>query len=167
MYDTVFEQYISLSKRNVWQRMSLILLILLKFSGAIARSSCPEVFLRKSVLKICSKFTEEHPCGSVISIKLQSSFIEIALPHGCSLNFCIFSEYLSYEHLWMAVSVLLRKLLDYCLWNSTEPKNADVSKINKKSFSLLYWTSGNLIHASRTFVKSIEVPTKVKNFFYH
>ena len=26
------------------------------------RSSHPEVFLRKVVLKICSKFTGEHPC---------------------------------------------------------------------------------------------------------
>ena len=43
-----------------------------------------EVFLRKSVLKICSKFTGEHPCRSLISIKLQSNFIEIALRHGCS-----------------------------------------------------------------------------------
>ena len=36
----------------------------------IDRSSHPEVFLRKGVLKICSKFTGEHPCRSVISIKL-------------------------------------------------------------------------------------------------
>ena len=43
------------------------------------------MFLEKSVLKICSKFTEEHPCRSVISIKLQSNFIEITLQHGCSL----------------------------------------------------------------------------------
>ena len=48
------------------------------------RSIRPEVFLGKSVLKICSKFTGEHPCRSVISIKLQSNFIEIALQHGCS-----------------------------------------------------------------------------------
>ena len=33
------------------------------------RSSHPEVFLRKDVLKICSRFTEEHPCRSVISVK--------------------------------------------------------------------------------------------------
>ena len=33
-------------------------------------SSRPEVFLRKGVLKICNKFTGEHPCRSVISIKL-------------------------------------------------------------------------------------------------
>ena len=47
------------------------------------RGSRPEVFLRKGVLKICRKFTGEHPCRSVISIKLQSNFIEITLRHGC------------------------------------------------------------------------------------
>ena len=31
------------------------------------RSSRPEVFLEKGVLKIYSKFTEEHPCRSVVS----------------------------------------------------------------------------------------------------
>ena len=48
------------------------------------RSSYPEVFLGKGVLKICSKFTGEHPCRSVISIKLLCNFIEITLWHGCS-----------------------------------------------------------------------------------
>ena len=47
------------------------------------RSSSPWVFLRKSVLKICSKFTGEYPCQSVISINLQNNFIEITLRHGC------------------------------------------------------------------------------------
>ena len=37
----------------------------------IVRSSHLEAFLGKGVLKICSKFTGEHPCQSVISIKLQ------------------------------------------------------------------------------------------------
>ena len=50
----------------------------------LVRSSHPEVFLEKLVLKICSKFTEEHPCRSGISIKLQSNLIEITLRHGCS-----------------------------------------------------------------------------------
>ena len=48
------------------------------------RNSHPEVFLRKGALKICRKFTGEHPCQSVISIKLQRIFIEITLRHGCS-----------------------------------------------------------------------------------
>ena len=38
------------------------------------RSSRPEVFLVKVVLKICSKFTGEHPCCSAISIKLLCDF---------------------------------------------------------------------------------------------
>ena len=42
------------------------------------------LFLGKGVLKICSKFTGEHPCRSAISIKLQSNFIEITLWHGYS-----------------------------------------------------------------------------------
>ena len=42
----------------------------------------PEVLLEKGVLKVCSKFTLEHPCRIVISIKL-CNFIEIALLHGC------------------------------------------------------------------------------------
>ena len=33
-----------------------------------SRSSRPEVFLGKGVLKICNKFTGEHPYRSVISI---------------------------------------------------------------------------------------------------
>ena len=48
------------------------------------RSSHSEVFCLKVVLKICNKFTGEHPCRSAILIKLQSNFIEIALRYGCS-----------------------------------------------------------------------------------
>ena len=36
-----------------------------------SRSSHPEVFLGKCVLRICSKFAGKHPCRSAISIKLQ------------------------------------------------------------------------------------------------
>ena len=52
--------------------------------GFWCRSSRSEVFLVKRVLKICSKFTGEHPCRSGISIKLLCNFIEITLWHGCS-----------------------------------------------------------------------------------
>ena len=41
------------------------------------RSTPPGAFLGKGVLKICSKFTGEHPCRKVILIMLQSNFIEI------------------------------------------------------------------------------------------
>ena len=42
------------------------------------------MFLGKGVLKICWKFTGEHPCRNAISVELQSNIIEIALRHGCS-----------------------------------------------------------------------------------
>ena len=48
------------------------------------RSSHPEVFLVKGVLKICNKLTGDHPCRSVIPTKLQSNFIEITLRRGCT-----------------------------------------------------------------------------------
>ena len=39
------------------------------------RSSHQKVFLRKGVLKICSKFIGEHPCRSATSIKLQQLYL--------------------------------------------------------------------------------------------
>ena len=54
------------------------------FLSRIFRSSPPEVFLGKGVLKICRKFTGEHPRRGAISIKSQSNFIEIAFRNGCS-----------------------------------------------------------------------------------
>ena len=53
-------------------------------------SSRLKMFLRKGVLKICSKLTGKHPCQSVIAIKLFCNFIEVTLRHGCSLvNFLL------------------------------------------------------------------------------
>ena len=52
--------------------------------GSTFTSCRPEVFLRKSVLKICSKFTGKHLCWSVISIKLLCNLLEITFRHGCS-----------------------------------------------------------------------------------
>ena len=40
-------------------------------------------FIRKDVLKICSKLTGEHPRRSAISIKLLCNFIEITIWHWC------------------------------------------------------------------------------------
>ena len=71
------------------------------------RNSQPEVFLGKGVLKICSKFTGEHPCRSVISMKLQSNFTEITLQHGCSpsnLLHIFRTPFPKKEHLWTAAS---------------------------------------------------------------
>ena len=52
------------------------------------RSSHPEVVLVKGFLKLCSKFTGEHPCRSVISIKLQGDLTKTLknLIHGTNLK---------------------------------------------------------------------------------
>ena len=47
------------------------------------RSSHPEMFLRKGVLKIRSKFTGDHPCRNVISINSLSGCI--CSPDGLQL----------------------------------------------------------------------------------
>ena len=44
--------------------------------------SPPKLFLGKIILKICSKYTGEHPYRSVILIKLLCNFTEITLRHG-------------------------------------------------------------------------------------
>ena len=75
----------------------------------IVRSSCPEAFLGKGVLKLCIKFTGEHPCRSAVSIKFQRNFIENTFRYECSPIYicCIFSEHLS-----------LRTPLDGCFCQS-------------------------------------------------
>ena len=67
--------------------------------GLNFRSSPLNRLLGKGVLKLCSKFAVEHPCRSVISVKLLCNFIEITLRHeGSPVNllhiFRIFSEHL-------------------------------------------------------------------------
>ena len=61
---------------------------LLRFSFFSAcmhfKSTRQKVFLWKGVLKICSKFTGEHPCRSAISKNLHNNFIEMTLRHVCS-----------------------------------------------------------------------------------
>ena len=52
--------------------------------GCITKKQPSRSVLKKGALKISSKFTGEHPCRSVISIKLQSNFTEITLRHGFS-----------------------------------------------------------------------------------
>ena len=51
--------------------------IFIGFCSITFRSSRLEVFLRKGVLKICSKFTGEHLYRSVISIKLLCSPVNL------------------------------------------------------------------------------------------
>ena len=53
-----------------------------EWQNVLARSSPPEVLLGKGVLKICSKFTGEHPCRSVMFIdvhKVECSPVNLLL----------------------------------------------------------------------------------------
>ena len=65
-------------------RVSVTLVPKILAGSVCFRSSHPQVFLEKGVLKLCNKFTGEHPCRGVISIKLLCNFIEITLSHACS-----------------------------------------------------------------------------------
>ena len=59
------------------------------------RSSPPEVLLKRGVPKICSKFTGEHPCRSVISIKLLCSALQLYKNHTSAWVFsCFFIQYI-------------------------------------------------------------------------
>ena len=72
------------------------------------------MFLRKDVLKICSKFTEEHPCcRSVISIKLLYKFWKF------KWSLCILRNYLTRWQLFISMLLnnlfwIRKSLLFYC-----------------------------------------------------
>ena len=78
------------SQKRKWKYGESVVVLFNITSGPFLRvlfvvyeSSPPELFLGKDLLKIFSKFTVEHPCWSVISIRLLCNFIEIALGHQC------------------------------------------------------------------------------------
>ena len=64
-------------------RTVIVVMIKDRYKIRILRSSLPEVFFGKGVMKLCNKFTGEFPYRGVISIKLLRNFIEIALRYGC------------------------------------------------------------------------------------
>ena len=81
----LFISYIRFSKNFAKTlKYTIMDLLSLYLVAPLCRSSLTEVFLGKGVLKICSNFTGEHPCQSVILIKLLCSFIEVILWHTCS-----------------------------------------------------------------------------------
>ena len=102
---------------NVCHRQKVML-------GSIFRSSHPEVFLGKGILKICSKFTGEHPCRCEISIKLQSSFIEITLQNGCSpvnLLHIFRISFLKNTSGWLLLLFLTKLSFLRCCWHLFVP----------------------------------------------
>ena len=82
------------------------------FRSSTLRSSRPEVFQQKGVLKICRKFTGDHPCQTVILIKLLSNLLK---SHSAWVFSCKFAAYfqntLFSEYLWTAASVLWKVFL--------------------------------------------------------
>ena len=69
---------------HAWSSALNRLELTISTQSCAVRSSPPEVLLGKVVVKICCKFTGEHPCSRVISIQLLCNFTEITLRHGSS-----------------------------------------------------------------------------------
>ena len=67
--------------KQVCGESEFLILIYLLDTGCKFRNSHPKVFLEKGVLKIYSKFTGEHPCRSVVSIKLVCNFSTLLKSH--------------------------------------------------------------------------------------
>ena len=111
------------------------------------------MFLRKGVLKMCNKFTGEHPCRSVISIKLLCSFVEIALRHECSVNLLhIFRipfpkntygvqespiSWFKKPTILLSVWLLTEIMLKIMLWKETNAWNVIRKRINPLRFSII------------------------------
>ena len=94
------------------------------FQNTFSRSSHTEEFLEKGVLKICGKFTGEHPCRSAISIKLLCNFNEIAFRHGCSpvnLLHIFRKTFLKNTSGWLLL-LFLRTLLGGYFWKKENVK---------------------------------------------
>ena len=82
------------------------------------RSNPSKMFLEKGVLKICIKFTGENPYRSVISIKLQSNFIEFTLWQWCSavnLLHTFRTPFPKNTSGWLLLSLLLFLDLDHSI----------------------------------------------------
>ena len=115
------------------------------------RSSDPEVFLG-DFLKKCSKFTGEHPCRSVILIKLLCNFIEIALRHGCSLvNLLHISRtlFLTNTSGRLLLNVLIWYIFKFlCCYITIIFLGYGIFFIPKNLFHLRYWTIYQLFTAN-------------------
>ena len=81
-----------------------------------SRSSHIVLFLGKRVLKICSKFTGEHPCRSVSLINCTSTY-------GCSPLYKVCCMQIFRTHFpksiseWLLLICRLVSKLSSCLWN--------------------------------------------------
>ena len=89
---------------NIWGLSNLIKVKYFYLWRNRCRGSHPEVFLGKGVImKICSKFTGEQPCQSVISIKL--FYWNRTSAWGFSSKLATyFQNTFSWENLWLVAS---------------------------------------------------------------
>ena len=71
---------------NIWQSSECTFGVQETTKMLNFRGSHPEVFFRKGVLKICSKFTGEHSCRCVISVKLLKHGISNCVPEAMYSN---------------------------------------------------------------------------------
>ena len=101
-----------------WNQLTTFLknVILAWYGLTWNRGSHPWVFIGKGVLKICSKFTGEHQCRSVILIKLLEQ-----LYWNCNWTWvfsCKFAAYLQniflQEHPWRVVLNMWKGVLKIC-----------------------------------------------------
>ena len=118
----------------------------------ILRSSHSEVFLGKGVLKICSIFRGEHPCRSVIPIKMQSNLIEITLRHGCSpvnLLHIFRTPFPRNTSWWLLLNIFkTRRFIEKCPKNNYRNKKQSMTMFRssfmmRSSFSLTKQSSKN------------------------
>ena len=109
-------------------------MFVLQNDTTFSRNSPPEVFLGKSILKICIKFTGEHPCQSVILIKLLATLLKSHLGMGVLLEICcIFSEH-----------IFIRTVMKGCFWSWCDNFYADdmvlvVIKLMLKRVIFIFW----------------------------
>ena len=124
----------------------------------IFRSSRPEVFLGKSILKICSKFSGEHPCRGAISIKLLRNFMKWHFGMGDFLYICcIFSEHLFQGTplngcIWILSNWSIKSLLSFIL----------STYVQRKPILSTYVQRKQIFH---NFM--ISLPNKAENPFWH
>ena len=102
-----------------------------KFHNTINKSSHPEVFCKKSVLKTFAKLTRKHLCRSFFFNKVASLrpaiLFKKRLQYSCfPVNFAKFSRTLFFnEHLWWLLLIKLRKLI---------PMSIKTSKISEHGY---------------------------------
>ena len=111
----------------------------------------PEVFLRKDVLKICSKSTREHPCWSTISIKLL-------------WNCCFFLLNIQHRFFSHVVDNVYRVNTDGSIWiffTVIFPLITCATKINCISIIINYLICLNKIKNERKWKKNIMRKTQI------